>query len=112
MTESVCTACGACCAALRVGFPAHETRTVGVPVALTEPWIPEHRRMRGTAGAPPRCAALSGEVGRSTSCTIYPNRPTPCRDLQPAEPGRPSPWCDHARAAHGLPPLVPESRPG
>jgi Fe-S-cluster containining protein len=100
-TESVCTTCGACCAALRVGFAEHE----GVAAGLTEPWIPGHRRMRGTAASPPRCVALDGEVGRRTSCTIYASRPSPCRDLQPSVPGRPSPWCDAARAAHGLPPL-------
>lgn len=97
----VCTSCGACCAALRVGFSEDETTRRGglVPWPLTEPWIPEHRRMRGTAQVPPRCVALEGQVGRDTRCMIYGSRPSPCAALEPGSDG-----CLHARAAHGLPP--------
>ena len=102
-----CRPCGACCAHLRVGFPDHETTASGgaIPAALTEPWLPDHRRMRGTSASPPRCAALRGVVGRATTCTIYSARPTPCRDMAPSTPEAPNPFCDQARIAHGLRPL-------
>lgn len=97
---SPCQACGACCAALRVGFGEDETTRRGgtVPWTLTEAWIPGHRRMRGTAEPVPRCAALEGEVGRATRCSIYAGRPSPCAELQPGSEG-----CLRARRAHGLP---------
>ncbi|MEQ1506621.1 MAG: hypothetical protein ABMB14_30615, partial [Myxococcota bacterium] len=95
------------CASLRVGFADWETTRSGgpVPFELTEPWVPKHRRMRGTAGAYPRCAALDGKVGEATSCTIYGRHPTPCRELVPSTPEAPNAYCDEARIAHGLTPL-------
>lgn len=101
--DSPCLTCGACCAALRVGFPERQTTRSGgpVPFALTEPWIPGHRRMRGTADPDPRCVALEGPIG-AARCGIYPRRPEPCRDLAPGDP-----HCLAARARHGLPPLPP-----
>ncbi len=100
--DSPCLTCGACCAALSVGFSADETSRRGgsVPTALTDPWIPGHVRMRGTSRAPRRCVALDGRVGEGTRCTIYERRPSPCADLAPG-----SAWCAEARAAHRLPPL-------
>ena len=37
------------------------------------------RCMRGTNNNPPRCVALAGEVGKQVACTIYGQRPSPCR---------------------------------
>jgi Fe-S-cluster containining protein len=107
MGNDVCRSCGACCASLRVGFPDTETTRKGgtVPLILTEPWIPHHVRMRGTAETPPRCAALEGEIGKATSCSIYGNHPSPCKALVPSTPDAPNPWCDQSRVAHGLTPL-------
>lgn len=107
MGNDVCRACGACCAALRVGFPESETTRRGgaVPFDLTEAWIPRHRRMIGTGGASPRCTALDGKIGERTTCRIYGNHPTPCKELVPSTPDAPNPYCDDARRAHGLTPL-------
>jgi Fe-S-cluster containining protein len=78
----------------------------GVPPALTVPVLPELLRMRGTDAAPPRCSALAGVIGQRVRCTIYAERPSPCRDFAPYAPlGLGEDACDRARARHGLPPL-------
>ncbi|GIX35021.1 MAG: zinc/iron-chelating domain-containing protein [Lysobacteraceae bacterium] len=108
-----CLACGACCAHFRVAFHWSEAEPFlggAVPAELTEKLDPHRLAMRGTQARRPRCVALAGEVGHAACCTIYPRRPSPCRELAPAwEAGAPSPQCDRARAAHGLPPLTPDS---
>ena len=48
-----------------------------------------------------RCAALAGEVGKATACTIYAVRPQVCRDCMPGDDA-----CAMARARHGLPVLA------
>lgn len=48
-----------------------------------------------------RCAALTGEVGKATACSIYAIRPIVCRDCLPGDDA-----CQIARAAHGLSRLV------
>lgn len=69
--------------------------------------------MKGTNQAHPRCVALQGEIGRQATCTIYEQRPSPCREFglqweqdqasfAPGELER----CNRARAAWNLPPLV------
>lgn len=47
-----------------------------------------------------RCAALGGEIGKRTACTIYALRPDVCRACLPGDPE-----CLMARARHHLPPL-------
>lgn len=110
-----CLRCGACCASFRVAFHWMEAESsVGgqVPAALTERLDPHRLVMRGTQTYRPRCVALQGTVGASTQCTIYPQRPSVCREVHPAwEAGRPNPQCDRARAVHGLPPLTPNDWP-
>ncbi len=111
-----CLRCGACCAHFRVAFHWSETEPMmggRTPADLTERLDPHRVAMRGTwGGSQPRCVALAGTVGVDGHCTVYPQRPSPCRDLQPAwESGAPSPQCDRARAAHGLPPLTPADWP-
>lgn len=108
-----CLRCGACCAALRVAFHWSEAAAElggAVPTELTEKLDPHRLVMRGTYGGDaPRCVALRGVVGEAAHCSIYPLRPSPCRDLGAAyEDGQPSPQCDRARARHGLPPLRQE----
>src|SRR5664279_90185 len=83
MPEIACLSCGACCAAFRVDFhrlDLADGKRAGVPVALTVPLTATLVRMRGTDAAPPRCAALAGEIGIDARCTIYEQRPGPCRD--------------------------------
>jgi len=52
---------------------------------------------RGTDYSPPRCAALSGQVGKQATCGIYEWRPSPCREFEEG-----SDACQRARMRHGL----------
>lgn len=106
-----CLSCGACCAQYRVAFHWMESDACvegGVPLALTEP-LDRHRLcMQGTSAAPVRCVALEADIGRHSRCTIHPQRPSVCRDVEASwELARPSTQCDRARAAFNLPPLTP-----
>ncbi len=100
---SACTTCGACCACFRVDFSVHETQAMGgsVPDGLAAAVNDTLARMRGTDHSPPRCAALSGKVGRQATCGIYEWRPSPCREFEEG-----SDACARARQRHGLPPVV------
>lgn len=115
MSDDHCTRCGACCAAFRVDFHRAELEgggdclagSRGVPAGLALPLTASLMRMRGTDAAPPRCVALAGEIGVAVRCTIYADRPSPCRDFAPyAALGIGEDACDRARARHGLPPLA------
>lgn len=104
-----CLDCGLCCVRFRVSFywgEADDAPGGTVPTALTEKLTPFLGCMRGTNQVPRRCVALAGEPGREVSCTIYPRRPSPCREF-PAylDDATPNPKCDELRAAAGLPPL-------
>lgn len=111
-TPDPCRCCGACCAAYRVDFHVSESGDDGVPAELCMTVTTKLRRMRGTDDAPPRCIALTGEVGREVSCSIYARRPSPCRDFAPyAALGVGEPACDRARARHGLAHLTNELKP-
>lgn len=57
-------------------------------------------RMVGTDKAEPRCAALFGVVGEGVACSIYAERPSPCREFDIEHAA-----CNRARQRHGLPPL-------
>lgn len=95
-----CQRCGACCAHYRVSFywgEADDAPGGTVPVALTRRVNAHLRCMAGTEQRPARCVALAGEVGRQVGCTIYPQRASSCRELQPGDDK-----CLRARAAHGL----------
>ncbi|MEC5341589.1 YkgJ family cysteine cluster protein [Brenneria populi] len=108
MSDNVCMNCGACCAYFRVSFYWAEADdgAGAVPVTLTEPLTPFLRCMQGTNGKTPRCAALTGDIGENVSCSIYLNRPSPCREfMQSGENGRLNEACDRARARYGLPAL-------
>ena len=110
MSDFACLSCGACCAAFRVDFHRADlatAETAGVPEALTVPLTATLVRMRGTDEAPPRCIALEGEVGQHVTCSIYEQRPGPCRDFAPYAPlGLGDDACDRARRRYGLPPLA------
>jgi len=97
-----CQHCGACCAAFRVDFSVHELQSSGgaVPDGLAEPVNGSLCRMRGTDYLPPRCAALTGQVGGQTACAIYEWRPGPCREFEVG-----SVACERARARYALPPV-------
>ena len=105
-----CLSCGACCAHYRVGFHWSEAEPAlggTVPVELTETLRSHERAMRGTNATHPRCIALDADIGRHSRCTIHARRPSVCAQLPASfEFGTPSPQCDKARAAHGLPALT------
>jgi Fe-S-cluster containining protein len=96
---SACQSCGACCASFRVDFSCHEGEDAGgsVPAGLTVEVNTQLLRMRGTDHSPPRCAALTGQVGRQVSCGIYEWRSSPCREFCEG-----SDACERARQRHGL----------
>ena len=100
-TSAVCRACGACCAAFRVSFYWGEASQRGVADTLTEKVSPHLACMTGTNRPEPRCAALTGEVGKGVRCSVYEARPSPCRELQPGDEK-----CNRARSRHGLAPLA------
>lgn len=110
---SVCHTCGACCATYRVSFywgEADDAPDGWVPAALTQQLTPHLRCMRGTSTESPRCEQLQGDIPGAI-CRIYPQRPSPCRELEPYDiEGKVSPQCARARARHGLAPL-PELPP-
>ena len=105
-----CLTCGACCAHFRVSFhwsEADPDQGGVVPIELTEPLRVHERVMRGTSQKRPWCVALDAEIGTYSRCSIHPNRPSVCREVDASwEYGRPSPQCDKARIAHGLPALT------
>jgi len=62
--------------------------------------------MSGTNQKQSRCTALQGTPGESASCSIYANRPSPCREFaMSGEDGKVNEACDRARARYGLAPL-------
>ena len=63
--------------------------------------------MKGTdLPSKPRCVALDGELGKQVSCTVYENRPSPCREFMASfENGVRNERCDQARASYGMRPL-------
>lgn len=98
-----CQSCGACCASYRVSFYWAETDQHPdgqVPAQLTTPVSPWRVAMRGTDSKPVRCIALTGTVGESVGCGIYPQRSSTCRDFSAGDER-----CTDARRRHGLPPL-------
>ncbi len=83
-----------------------------VPDNLTHQVNQVYSCMKGTERSPQRCVALLGEVGGSVRCTIYENRPSPCREFEcHSETLAGNADCNRARASHGLEPLpdlIPE----
>jgi Fe-S-cluster containining protein len=109
VASNPCTACGACCASVRVDFARAELDEAGgcVPAGLAVDVNDTTCRMRGTDHAPPRCAALVGTVGVRAHCGIYEWRPSPCREFGLRAPlGIGDQACNRARARHGLLPLT------
>lgn len=103
-----CMTCGACCAYFRVSFYWAEGDDAGggVPVSLTQQLTPHLRCMEGTNQKHSRCVALEGEIGAEVRCSVYENRPSPCREFaMSGEDGQINEACNRARARYGLPPL-------
>lgn len=89
-----CQACGACCAYSR-DWPRFTLETDAeidrIPAALIA------ADLKGMRCDGQRCAALSGEIGKGTRCTIYAVRPQVCRSCMPGDDA-----CHMARARFRL----------
>lgn len=110
--DNPCTACGACCAHFRVSFYCGELAGGSggfVPAHMTSKLNNVMACMKGTEAGNGRCVALVGTLGKDgISCSIYPNRPTPCREFAVwLQDGTPNPDCQRLRVRIGLPPLRP-----
>jgi Fe-S-cluster containining protein len=96
-TSALCQSCGACCAYSRE-WPRFSTETDAdlerIPAALVDDG---QGRMRCNGD---RCAALVGEVGVTTACSIYAVRPEVCRTCLPGDDA-----CRMARQRFGLAPI-------
>ena len=107
-----CLSCGACCATLRVSFYWREANPEDQSKPVPEEYVEfgdyKYSVMKGTNQKNPRCLALEGELGKKTSCKIYENRPSPCRDfIASYQNGQHEPKCDEVRLKIGLRPLTP-----
>lgn len=106
-----CVSCGACCAHFRVQFYWREANPEDadpcVPAGMFEELTPQARCMKGTGSKHhPRCVGLTGRIGLNAKCSVYNNRPTPCRQFTASyADGKRHERCDQARLAHGLKPL-------
>jgi len=81
-----------------------------VPPDLCDDLNSTMKCMKGTnVPRTPRCAALRGETGREVACTIYENRPSPCREFEASffDGKTHNVDCDKARAKHGMGALSP-----
>ena len=108
--EDCCLTCGACCGFFRVSFYWAEADDAGgiTPAVLTEPLSLLLRNMCGTNHRTQcRCCALQGTIGQSVACSIYQQRPSPCREFsRSGENGVENEACNRARARYGLAPLT------
>lgn len=96
-SDSPCQTCGACCAHYRVSFYWQEAQQRGLDESRLVQVTPWRVCFEGTDKQPPRCVHLAGEIGSCVGCTIYEQRPHPCRELEAGDDK-----CLKARAAHGM----------
>jgi Fe-S-cluster containining protein len=76
---AICQACGACCS-FSAEWPRFSLETEADLERIPLMFVDEARGRMKCHGA--RCAALIGEVGVSTSCSVYASRPRVCRDCE------------------------------
>ena len=96
--SALCQSCGACCSYSKEWprFSTEEDADLDrIPPALVDD---TQGRMRCNGD---RCAALVGDVGVATSCSIYAVRPEVCRTCVPGDDA-----CQMARRRFGLSPIV------
>ena len=110
-TINQCERCGACCAFFPVRFRRDTDPELLGNEGLSSLFSPAGRSsfvMNGTKGKNPRCEALVGRIGERVSCRIYDQRPSCCRDFEPAwRTGDFNSLCNRSRAAYGLPTFDP-----
>ena len=102
-----CQACGACC----VNMPANRAQgvTYWVELSPSDRLLTRRDLLRkhvtyDRQGVPHlrmapdgRCLALHGDLGDDVTCSIYRDRPSPCRRVQAGDE-----TCLRSRAAHGI----------
>ena len=77
-----CQSCGACCST-SAEWPRFSLESDEVLARIPEALVDDALgRMRCEGD---RCAALSGQVGKHTACTIYDIRPDVCRACEPGD---------------------------
>jgi len=103
---NICLECGQCCQHFRVSFYQGEVQGSGygtVPANLITPITPHLACMKGTEKGGGRCAALTHSDADGYRCSIYENRPSPCREFNVyLENGELNPGCQKLRARVGL----------
>jgi uncharacterized protein len=90
-----CRRCGACCAYSHA-WPRFTLETDAELARLPAALVAAGGNAMRCSGD--RCAALDGEVGVATTCTIHAIRPIVCRDCEPGDAA-----CLTARRHFGLP---------
>lgn len=107
--DNPCVGCGACCSNFRVSFYHGELSDMPsgfVPVELTVKVNDFYSCMKGTERGCDSCIALTGTIGKKVGCSIYENRPTPCREFSVWDSqGEPNPICQKLRKKINLPEL-------
>ena len=93
-----CQACGACCS-YSANWPRFSTEDEAALDRIPEAFVNANRSGMRCDGD--RCAALSGQIGEMTACTLYPLRPEVCRTCMPGDVE-----CNIARRKYHLPALA------
>ena len=93
--ESLCKACGACCA-YSENWPRFSIEDDDALARIPSELV--NARGSGMRCDNDRCAALAGSIGEATACTIYAIRPEVCRTCMPGDAE-----CAMARRKYGLP---------
>ena len=84
MVDNPCFECGQCCQHFRVSFYHGEIAGTGagvVPTELTTQITPHLSCMKGTEKGRAPCVALRHSNEEGYRCSIYENRPSPCREF-------------------------------
>jgi Fe-S-cluster containining protein len=103
VTQLDCRTCGACC----INPPSNRDNdfhwwvelapsdplTARADLVIRDPDGVPHLRL----AADGRCVALEGTPNRDVTCSIYSDRPSPCRQVQPGDD-----LCLLYRSDHGL----------
>ncbi len=105
--KNPCADCGVCCAHFRISFYFGELDVMEggfVPTELTEKVNGTFACMGGTNQKDKRCSALVGDIGKDAKCSIYENRPSPCREFNVWDDlGIPNVKCQELRFKNGIP---------
>ena len=97
LNPNPCFECGQCCQHFRVSFYHGEIAGNGtgvVPAELTSKLTAHLACMKGTEKGDAPCIALTHNKEEGWRCSIYEDRPSPCREFNIFnEDGTPNPDC-------------------